>query len=76
MPKPPVLKFREMIRVLESLGFTEARQKGSHKFFKHKDGRVTTVPCHKGRDLATGIVRQICKDINISIEDLKRKLDE
>jgi predicted RNA binding protein YcfA (HicA-like mRNA interferase family) len=74
--KPPFLKVREMIRILESLGFYEARQKGSQKFFKHRDGRVTTVPFHKGRDLATGIVRQICKDVNMAIEELKRILGE
>jgi len=33
---------------MESLGFHEARQRGSHKQFKHADGRQTTVPFHSG----------------------------
>ncbi|MHB8384362.1 MAG: type II toxin-antitoxin system HicA family toxin [Candidatus Binataceae bacterium] len=30
------------------MGFVAARQKGSHVFFKHPDGRTTTVPRHRG----------------------------
>ena len=29
------------------------RQKGSHKQFRHADGRVTTAPFHKDRDIST-----------------------
>ena len=39
-----VLKPTEVITILEHLGFLEARQKGSHKQFRHSDGRGTTVP--------------------------------
>lgn len=45
----PVLKPQEVVRILESIGFIEVRQKGSHKQFRHEDGRATTVPFHKGR---------------------------
>lgn len=31
MSKIPILKPQEVIRILESLGFVEVRQKGSHK---------------------------------------------
>jgi len=43
----PVLKPREVVALLNQLGFVEARQRGSHKQFKHSDGRSTTVPFHK-----------------------------
>lgn len=56
--------------MLESLGFYLVRQKGSHCQFKHPDGRQTTVPDHRGRDLSPILLRQIAKDINMSIEDL------
>lgn len=48
MPKLPVLKPREVVSVLGQLGFSEIRQRGSHKQFRHSDGRVTTVPFHAG----------------------------
>ena len=47
----PVLKPQEVVRHLERLGFAESRQKGSHKQFRHPDGRATTVPFHKGQDV-------------------------
>jgi predicted RNA binding protein YcfA (HicA-like mRNA interferase family) len=38
---------------LNALGFVEVRQRGSHKQFRHVDGRGTTVPFHKGRDISS-----------------------
>ncbi|MEK6604498.1 MAG: type II toxin-antitoxin system HicA family toxin, partial [Nitrospirota bacterium] len=37
---------------------------------KHADGRRTTVPVHKGRDLGKGLLRQIMRDANLTVEDL------
>ena len=64
----PVLKPREVILLLELLGFTEVRQRGSHKQFRHIDGRCTTVPFHSGRDISPVLLKQIAKDINLSVE--------
>lgn len=63
----PVLKPREVIARLERLGFVEVRQRGSHKQFRHADGRVTTVPMHAGRDLSPSLLRQICRDIHMPV---------
>ncbi|MBL7046982.1 MAG: type II toxin-antitoxin system HicA family toxin, partial [Candidatus Marinimicrobia bacterium] len=52
-----------------SFGFQEVRQKGSHKQFRHKDGRVTTVPFHKGRDISPILLRKITKDINMTLDE-------
>jgi predicted RNA binding protein YcfA (HicA-like mRNA interferase family) len=57
MPGIPVLKPRELIAVLSSLGFVEVRQRGSHKQFRHTDGRATTVPFHAGRDISPILLR-------------------
>jgi predicted RNA binding protein YcfA (HicA-like mRNA interferase family) len=46
----PVLKPREVIAILTRLDFVEVRQRGSHKQFRHADGRATTVPFHACRD--------------------------
>jgi len=48
----PVLKPSEVVAILERLSFGEVRQKGSHKQFRHPDGRGTTVPFHQGRDIS------------------------
>ena len=65
----PVLKPREIVARLERLGFIEVRQRGSHKQFRHADGRATTVPVHAGRDISPILLRQICRDIGVSAED-------
>jgi len=72
MGRIPVLKPREITSLLESLGFVEVRQRGSHKQFRHADGRQTTVPFHQGRDVSPLLLRQIAKDIGLTIEELLR----
>ena len=69
MSHVPILKPREVMRVLEKLDFAVVRQKGSHCQFRHADGRGTTVPNHKGRDISPFLVRQIARDIGLTIED-------
>ena len=69
MAKPPVLKPREVVALLGKLGFAEVRQRGSHRQFRHADGRGTTVPFHSGRDISPTLLRQIAKDIGLSVEN-------
>ena len=68
MAKLPILKPREVITRLEALGFVEVRQRGSHKQFRHPDGRGTTVPFHQGRDISPILLRQIAKEIRMTVE--------
>jgi predicted RNA binding protein YcfA (HicA-like mRNA interferase family) len=68
MGSVPVLKPREVVARLQRLGFVEIRQRGSHKQFRHPDGRVTTVPMHQGRDIAPSLLRQICRDIKVEVD--------
>jgi predicted RNA binding protein YcfA (HicA-like mRNA interferase family) len=65
----PILKPREAVRVLERLGFVQVRQRGSHRQFRHPDGRQTTVPDHGSRDLSPIILRQIIKDIGLTADE-------
>jgi predicted RNA binding protein YcfA (HicA-like mRNA interferase family) len=66
----PVLKPREVVAILEKLGFVELRQKGSHKQYRHSDGRSTTVSFHPGRDISPILLRKIAGDIGLTIEKL------
>jgi predicted RNA binding protein YcfA (HicA-like mRNA interferase family) len=62
MESLPVLKPKEAVRILQRLGFVQVRQRGSHRQFRHPDGRQTTVPDHGSRDLSPIVLRQIIKD--------------
>ena len=70
MAKAPILKPREVVSLLERLGFREVRQRGSHKQFRHADGRVTTVPVHHGRDISPTLLRQIARDVGLTLQEL------
>jgi predicted RNA binding protein YcfA (HicA-like mRNA interferase family) len=66
----PALKPRQVVALLEGLGFVEVRQRGSHKQFRHADGRGTTVPVHSSRDISPTLLRKIAKDIGLTAEQL------
>lgn len=70
MGKHPVLKPREVVGILNKLGFAEVRQRGSHKQYRHSDGRCTTVPFHSGRDISPVLFRQIARDIRMTVEEM------
>jgi predicted RNA binding protein YcfA (HicA-like mRNA interferase family) len=74
MPKYPILKPQEIIKVLIKLGFFEVRQKGSHKQFRHSDGRNTTVSFHKGRDISPVLLKKILSDIKIDLDTFREYL--
>ena len=63
------VRAREVIRFLEPLGIVQVRQKGSHKFFRHPDGRTATVPDHRGEDLGRGILAKIVRDAESSAQE-------
>jgi len=69
VPGAPVLKPREVVSLLQAHGFIEVRQRGSHKQFRHADGRCTTVPFHQGRDISPTLLKRIAGDIGLTIEE-------
>lgn len=73
MSNLPILRPEQVVKILEKLGFIEIRQRGSHKQFIHSDGRRTTIPFHKGRDLSPILLRQIIKDIGLTVEEFLNK---
>jgi len=60
------VRARDVIRYLESLGFVQVRQRGSHKFFRHTDGRAATIPDYRGEDLGRGVLAKILRDAQSS----------
>jgi len=64
-----------MEKVLLHLGVQPVRQKGSHIFYRHSDGRTTTVPNHPGRDLARPLLREILREIDLTPEQFQEELE-
>ena len=68
MTRLPVVKFKTVEKALRKLGFQAVRQRGSHVFYRHPDGRTTTVPNHPGRDIARPLLREILREIEVSTD--------
>ena len=74
MSKLPLLNAKEVVKVLEKLGFLFKRQQGSHMIFEHPDGRTTVIPNHPGEDIDRGLLNKIVKhDLQITREEFLRK---
>jgi len=75
MPKLPVVKSKDLVKILKSVGFFEHRQKStSHLVMKHSDGRRTIVPIHSNKDIPKGTLLAILRDIQITKEELIKVL--
>ena len=75
MPKVPLLTAREVAKILERLGFVFKRQKGSHMFFEHPDGRTTVIPNHPSEKIDRGLLNKIIKhDLQVSREEFLKHL--
>ncbi len=68
MSRLPIVDAKTMEKVLLHLRFQRVRQKGSHVFYRHPDGRSTSVPHHPGRDLARPLIREILREIEVAPE--------
>ena len=73
MTRTSVIDFRTLDRLLKKLGFTPVRQRGSHVFYRHVDGRTTTVPNHAGRDIARPLLREIIREIELTPEQFEQE---
>mgnify|MGYP001579158385 CR=1 FL=1 len=75
MAKLPLLSAKELIKILDKIGFKFIRQTGSHMFFKHPDGRTTLIPNHPGEHIKRGLLNKIIKkDLQISREQFEKYL--
>ena len=68
MPSVPVLSGREVVRVFESLGWSVARQKGSHIVMTKENEIVTlSIPDHK--EVVRGTLRSLIRSANLTVDE-------
>ncbi len=68
--KLPRITATDTIRALEKAGFYLSRQSGSHKIYKNKEGKRTTVPYHSNKILHPKTLKSILRDADLTIEKL------
>ncbi len=71
MSKLPRISGKEMVKLLQRLGFRTARIRGSHHFME-RGNQQTTVPVHGNRDLKIGTLRKILRDVEMSPDEFER----
>jgi len=71
--KLPLLSSKELCKLLEKEGFQCLRQKGSHRFYRHPDGRTTVVPIHSNKDIKRGLLKGILDEIGMNREEFSEK---
>ena len=64
----------ELIRVLQRIGFTAHRQKGSHRVFVDPSGRRIVVPVHAGRTLSPKVLKDALRNAALSVDEFIRLL--
>lgn len=69
MRRLPVLKPKEVLKVLERVGFYIHHQKGSHITLKHfsDPNKRVTIPYHR-RDLQKATLRSIIRQAGLNLE--------
>jgi predicted RNA binding protein YcfA (HicA-like mRNA interferase family) len=71
----PIVNYKTMNKLLLKLEFKVVRQKGSHVFYRHVDGRTTTIPNHQRMDLARPLLREILREIELTIDEFNDQLN-
>ena len=72
MNRFPAVTAKEVIRVLEKVGFYEHHQKGSHKVFKRDvDRRRVVVPFHSGKIIPRKTLKSILTDADLTVEKFR-----
>ena len=74
MPKPPVVKPKEIIRALKRKGFEVDHISGSHYVMYNVDKTLRTVIAYHNKPIKRKTVMSILKSANISVEELKELL--
>jgi predicted RNA binding protein YcfA (HicA-like mRNA interferase family) len=72
----PIVKVKVLEKILLYLGFEVKRQKGSHVFYRHPDGRYTTLPHHGNQEIGRSLLCQILREIEISPEEFTNLLEK
>jgi predicted RNA binding protein YcfA (HicA-like mRNA interferase family) len=70
----PSLTGKELIAALKREEFIIERQRGSHVFMRHPDGRATVIPVHSGETIGPGLLSKILRDAEMTRDDLIKLL--
>lgn len=65
----PILSYKEMKILMRRLVYFPVRQKGSHVIFENVSGNTITIPNHSGRMLGKGLLRNLIRDLDMTVDE-------
>ena len=68
MPPLPLLRPREVVRAFEKLGWSVARQRGSHIILT-KEGHIATLSVPNHPEVAKGTLRSLVSKAGLTVEE-------
>ena len=68
MASLPVLSGREVVRVFESFGWSEARRRGSH-IVMTKENEIVTLSVPDRKEVARGTLRSLIRSANLTVDE-------
>lgn len=74
MPKPPVVKPKELIKALKKKGFVVDHISGSHYVMYNSEKTLRAVIAYHNKPIKRKTIMSILKSANISVEELKELL--
>ena len=69
MERLPILSGREIIKILEKIGYCKVRQSGSHTRLSYPNKKSITIPNYK--IISRGLLRKILRDAEISRKEFR-----
>ena len=77
MPRLNPVPEKKLVKILLRLGFIELRVKGGHHFsFNLENKKTAAAPIHHNEDVSIGILKEIMRDIDLSIEEYEELRQE
>ena len=72
--KLPIIKPKQLFKVLLKKGCIEKRQTGSHRIFYYPEKRrIIVIPIHS-RDIKRGLFHSIIKELDLSVNEFIKLL--
>lgn len=73
MPKLPILKPKEVTRIIGKIGFVFIRQKGSHRIYTKGNNLAVVIPYHN-KDLKPKTLKHIIKQVGLDLKQFLKLL--
>ncbi|MCP4221673.1 MAG: addiction module toxin, HicA family [bacterium] len=76
MLKLKIIKRKNLEKLLLGYGFSKVDRKGVHSYYKHPDGRSTTLIRYRGRKMAPSLLREILREIKMNPKDYHAMVEQ